>query len=274
MSPYHLPANAVLGAVAEFATIVGPPLAGVLIGWGGPIVVIAVDAATFGVLAATYRLAVPAVPAVPTRHAGFSVILRDRRLVGLLVLTFGFFLLFGPVYVALPVHVADDLHASAAVLGFYYTAFGIGALAGALASGYLRRWSLWPTTIGVVLGFGVAMLPLGLGAPTAVTLVCFALAGLIWAPFTPTSMALFQRSTTAANRTEVLTANAAVAAVSVPVGTVLGGPLVVAVGARETLLFSACGTLALGVAAAGIAVVARRRGPSRDPSSRPSVTEL
>jgi predicted MFS family arabinose efflux permease len=261
---HHLAANAVLTTIAEFPTIVGPPLAGILISWANAALVIAIDAATFAVLAATYRLAIPATAAAgradtPKSYtAGFSTIRHDHTLLGLLALTFGFFFLFGPFYVAMPIHVAEDLHASATVLGGYYTAFGIGAVAGALATGYLRRWPLWPTTIGIVLAFGAAMLPLGLGAPTAISVTCFAFAGMIWAPYMPTSVALFQRSTTTAKLPQVLAANGSITVLSVPLGTVLGGPLVAAIGASDTLVVCALATLALGVVAAGLLALRRQ----------------
>jgi predicted MFS family arabinose efflux permease len=258
---HHLPANAVLTTIGEFATIVGPPLAGLLIGWAGAVVVLAVDAATFAVLAVTYRFAVPdakpAEPAEKARAAGFTTIRRDRTLLGLLALSFGFFVLFGPTYAALPVHVAEELHAPATVLGWYYTAFGIGAVAGGLVTGYLRRWPMWPTTIGIVLAFGVTMLPLGLGAPTLVAVVSFGLGGAVWAPYMSVYMALFQRSTPAAELAPALAVNGAILMLAVPLGTVLGGPIVTAVGARPTLLACAVGTVALGVTAAATVAAGR-----------------
>jgi predicted MFS family arabinose efflux permease len=268
--PHHLPANALLTTITEVATIIGPPLAGLLIGWSGAATVIAVDAATFAVLAVTYRLALPRVGRADpiesgaSGSAGFGVIRRDRTLLGLLALTFGFFFLFGPVLVALPVHVTQDLHGSATALSVYYTAFGIGAATGGLAAGHLRRWSLWPTIVGVVLGFGAAMLPLGLAAPTPLALVAFAIAGLTSGPYTATSLALFQRTTTTALLPQVLAANGAVTILAVPLGTMLGGPLVSVLGARQTLLFSAITILALGLLAACLAAVRRRRGPRHD----------
>jgi predicted MFS family arabinose efflux permease len=271
---HHLAANAVLTIIAEFATIVGPPLAGILISYSNAVLVIAIDAATFAILAATYRLAIPptAGPAnTPrSRMTGFSIIRHDRTLLGLLTLSFGFFFLFGPFYVAMPIHVAEDLHASATVLGAYYTAFGIGAAAGGLATGYLRRWPLRPTTIGIVLTFGAAMLPLGLGAPTGISLTCFALAGMIWAPYMPTSIALFQRSTTTAKLPQVLAANGSITVLSVPLGTILGGPLVTAIGARGTLLVCAIATLTLGAVAAGLTT--RPRDQSATPAATSSET--
>ncbi|WKT97252.1 MFS transporter [Micromonospora soli] len=277
---HHLPANAVLGIIGDTATIIGPPLAGILISWAGPVWVIAIDAATFAVLALTYRLAVPAVErqdpteTAASRTAGFGIIRHNRPLLGLLALTFGFLLLFGSFYVAMPIIVTEDLHATATTLGLYYTAFGAGSLLGGLATRYLHRWPLWPTTIGIVVGFGVAMLPLGLDTPVGLSLPAFALAGLIWAPYLSTSMTLFQRSTTTTKLPQVLAANSAVTVLAVPLGTMLGGPLTTGIGARQTLLLCAGATIALGVVAAGLALL--RREPSatdNDPPLAGSATD-
>ncbi|MEU5782844.1 MFS transporter [Micromonospora lupini] len=273
---HHLPANAVLTTISGFATIVGPPLAGILIGWAGPVWVIAVDAATFAVLALTYRLALPGTETIhryergASRTAGFSVIRRQPALLGLLVLSLWFFFLFGPVYVAMPIHITDDLHASATLLGGYYTAFGVGGLIGGVAAGHLRRWPLRATTIGIVIGFGIAMLPLGLGAPVGLSLPAFALAGLIWAPYMSTSMALFQRSASTEQLPAVLAANGAVLVLAVPLGTMLGGPLVGAIGARPTLLFCAVAIVTLGLVAAGFAALRRSANvtPATEVSAR------
>jgi DHA3 family macrolide efflux protein-like MFS transporter len=95
-----------------------------------------------------------------------------------------------------------------------------------------------------------------------VSLLAMAVGGAIWAPYMPTSMALLQRSTTPTNRAQVLAANGAVTVVSVPAGTILGGPLVALFGARHTLLLCGLTITAFGVAAA--ALVARSRRPPAD----------
>ncbi|MGV9804630.1 MFS transporter [Micromonospora chersina] len=167
---------------------------------------------------------------------------------------------------AIPVLVTEDLRGSATTLGLYYTAFGAGSLLGGLATGHLHRWPLWPTTVGIVVGFGVAMLPLGLGAPVGLSLPAFALAGLIWAPYLPTSMAQFQRSISATALPRALAANSAVLVLAVPLGTMLGGPLTTGIGARRTLLLCAAATIALGLAT-GLALLARRRsGTGAEPT--------
>ncbi|WP_433494313.1 MFS transporter [Micromonospora sp. CA-248089] len=286
---HHLAANALLGVFGQAATIVGPPLAGLLIAWVGAVWVIAIDAASFAVLAASYRLVAPAVrnegavrregavchhagdrragddhedgereggdrrenpTAGPSRTSGFRIIARDRSLLGLLSLTFAFFFLFGPFYVAMPVHVTDDLRASAGTLAAYYTAFGVGSLLGGLLTGHLRGWPLRTTLAGIVALFGAALLPLGLGAPVVLSLPAFALAGLVWAPYQPTATALFQRRAGTVDLPRVLSANGAVSVLAVPLGTMLGGPATALLGARPTLLACAVTILALGLVAA------------------------
>jgi predicted MFS family arabinose efflux permease len=169
-----------------------------------------------------------------------------------------FFLLYGPVEVALPVHVSSDLHGSAALLGWFWSAFGVGAVIGSLAAPYLRSWPLWPTMIGIVAGWGLALLPLGLGASLAFSLVAFAAGGVIYAPYNSLAMAVFQDSVPTRNLTSVLAIRSGLMIVATPLGTALGGPLVDALGARGTLLASALTTVALAVLAA---LAGAARGP-------------
>ncbi|WP_327418133.1 MFS transporter [Streptomyces sp. NBC_01233] len=261
----HLAGNAVLSGVGSLSTVLGPPLAGALILRGGAVTVIAVDAATFLVLAATFFFGVPRDEAPApgeggSRTAGFAVIRRTPALLGLLGLSSAFFCLFGPVYVALPLHVSDGLGGPAGLLAAFYTAFGIGAVLGSVLAGYLSRLPMWPTTTGIVVAFGVFLLPTGLGAPTTVAVLGFAAAGLLWPPYAALSTALLQRSAPRHLLPQTLAASSAVHVLSVPLGTVLGGPLVAGLGARETLLVSAVSIAVLGLAAAGAARVAQRRG--------------
>jgi DHA3 family macrolide efflux protein-like MFS transporter len=268
----HLPGNAILGMLAEIATVVGPVIAAVLIGWSGAALVIAVDAATFALLAATYLIWVPktrrTAPAErkASSIAGFSAIWHDRQLLALVTLTFGFFFLYGPVQVALPIHAAAERGGSASTLVAYWTAFGIGAVLGGFVAGYLRRWSLWLTTVGIVVGWGIALLPLGLGAPSAIALIAFALGGFIWAPFFSTSMALLQRSTSDVARPQVIAANSALVTLSVPLGILVGGPVVQALGPLGAVTASAVLTIILGVAAGAFTLLrpGRFRQPARD----------
>jgi DHA3 family macrolide efflux protein-like MFS transporter len=254
---HHLAGNAVMGLLGEIAGLVGPAIAAAAIGVGGAPLAIAVDAATFAILAMTYLFAVPrahrAGPAkgAGERATGFATIFRSRALLALTALSFGFYLLYGPVQVALPVYAAEVPDGSAATLAAFWTAFGVGAVIGSFGAGHLKRRPIWPTTAGIVMGWGIALLPLGLGAPPLAALISFGVGGLIWAPFPSTSMALLQRSTDGPTRPQVLAANSTLVILSVPSGALVGGPLVGAIGAQPAITASAILTVSLGVAAFG-----------------------
>src|SRR4029453_6277049 len=114
---------------------------------------------------------------------GWATLLGQPRLLGLIAVTSVFFFLYGPVEVALPVHVADEMHGSAGLLGLYWTVFGLGATGGAVGGALLRRLSPWLVVVGIIVGWGVALLPLGLTGMVTPGLVGFAVGGLVYGPF-------------------------------------------------------------------------------------------
>ncbi|GAB6899010.1 MFS transporter [Kineosporia succinea] len=101
-----------------------------------------------------------------------------------------------------------------------------------------------------MLGVGICLLPLGLGAPAWLGVTSFALAGVSWAPYQATAMALFQRVAPAGRLAPVLAANSAVALLAAPAGVAAGGVLVGWWGAQVTLLASGLATITLGLGAA------------------------
>ncbi|MBD0694442.1 MFS transporter, partial [Streptomyces sp. CBMA123] len=246
-------ANALVSAIGSASVIVGPALAGFLAGAVGPAWIIGLDALSFAALAVrATRLEGPAAgeAGAPATAAGPHPLRRRPELLALLALTWAFNLLYGPVEVALPLHVTADLHAGPGLLGLYWTLFGAGAVLGALAAGTLRRLPLWPVTLGIVAGWGLALVPFGLGAPAALSLLCFALGGVVYGPFTALSLTLFQDRTPPGALTTVLAARSTALLTAAPVGTALGGPLTTALGPRQVLAASGLATLALALALA------------------------
>jgi predicted MFS family arabinose efflux permease len=267
--------NALLSTFTQAAVVVGPALAGGLTGLVGPGWVIGADAASFAVLAASCwaaarRRAGPVrkgvAPAAPAA-GGWRTILAQPRLLGLIAVTCVFFFLYGPVEVALPVHVAHELHGSPSLLGLYWTVFGIGATLGGLGAGLLRHRPPWLVVVGIIIGWGVALLPLGLTDAVVPGLVGFAAGGLIYGPFTAICTALFQRSSPPEALSRVLAARSALTIPSTALGTLLGGPVVSAVGGRPTLLLSALLTIALGASVAGVLWQRYRTAMGARPSS-------
>jgi MFS transporter, DHA3 family, macrolide efflux protein len=269
--------NTVFGLADQLSLMFGPALAGVVTAVAGPAVVIAADAASWIVLAISYAriapLAARAVRAGRTpgppgeapaaRTGAWAVIRSSPVLPGLLALSFVFYLLYGPVEVALPVHVATDLHGSAALLGAFWAVFGVGAVIGELSAPFLRRWRVWPTMTAIVLGWGLGLLPLGLHTPLWAALVAFFVAAVIWGPWMSLSMAVFQDASPPAALAQVIAARGALLILAAPLGTALGGPIVAAVGARGTLLASAVATIVLGLITTAVLVVRHAGKPAR-----------
>ncbi len=111
--------NSVFGLADQLSLMIGPALAGVVTALAGPAVVIALDAASWAVLAVSYARIAPLVapqaapaqapPAAPSTAAdaaapaasgAWALIRSNPVLPGLLALSFVFYLLYGPVEVA------------------------------------------------------------------------------------------------------------------------------------------------------------------------------
>jgi predicted MFS family arabinose efflux permease len=265
--------NALLSTFNQAAFILGPALAGALTALTGPGWVIGADAASFAVLAvACWRATGPpttgSTQAAESTSGAWRVIIDRPRLLGLVSVTCAFFLLYGPVEVALPVHVAEGLHGSPSLLGLYWTVFGIGATIGALGAAALRNSPPWKVVASIIIGWGVALLPLGLTDAVVPGLIGLAAGGLIYGPFSAISTALFQAGAPPQALSRVLAVRTALTTPSTALGTLLGGPLVTVLGGQRTLLISGLLTIALGVAVA-LAVRPRHAYRALTPNAQP-----
>ncbi|HEY7274119.1 MAG TPA: MFS transporter [Actinoplanes sp.] len=260
----RMAANTLVSTLNFAATIAGPAIAGILVTYASAALVVGLDALSYVFLAVVVgRTRLPrSEPVAPVDQAaarsGFGLLRSHPELLGLLTLTWFFNLLYGPVEVALPLHVTDDLHAPGTLLGLYWMLFGIGAVLGGLAIGALRQLPLWPVAVGIVIAWGLSLLPFGLGVPIAVTVACFTLGGAIYGPFVPLSVTLMQTTAPPQYLAAMLAARSAVLLTAAPLGTALGGPLTTAFGPRATLAGSGAATVALG-AVACVPLLVRRR---------------
>ena len=275
---HRIAGNTVFGLADQVSLMIGPALAGLVTALTGPALVITLDAVSWAVLAVSYARIrsprrPPAPPSAPPSGAragpGVWAMIRSRPVLpGLLALSFVFYLLYGPVEVALPVHVATDLHGSAALLGTFWAVFGVGAIAGELSAPFLRRWPVWPTMTGIVLGWGLALVPLGLPTPLWAGLAAFAAGAVIWGPWMSLSMAVFQDASPPGALAQVIAARSSLLILAAPIGTALSAPLVASLGARRTLLVSALATITLGLVTAAL-LATHRHHPAPAPPTPP-----
>jgi MFS family permease len=265
----RLAANSLVSSLNFAGTIAGPAIAGVLVTYVSAAYVLGLDALTYvflAVLVARLRLPESGRVSVVDQEAargGLALLRSHPELLGLLTLTWFFNFLYGPVEVALPLHVTSDLDAPGTLLGLYWMLFGIGALVGGLAVGALRQLPLWPVTVGIVVAWGLSLLPFGFHVPVAVTVICFTLGGMIYGPFVALSVTLMQATSPPQHLAAMLAARSAVLLTASPLGTALGGPLTTALGPRATLGGSGLATVVLGVIARAFLLARRRTSSDR-----------
>jgi MFS family permease len=181
-------ANAVASTVESLAFFAGPALAGILLAVSGTADVLAVAAALFGVAAVVVlRLDVPrsevsreveASTIFSECLAGFRVVFRHRELRVLIGLFTAQTLVAGLMLVYLVVIAIDVLGMGDSGVGYLNSAFGVGALVGALAAlGMTGARRLSPGFLIGLLLWGLPLVVLGLWSPVAGAFILFGIMG-------------------------------------------------------------------------------------------------
>lgn len=252
-------ANALYQVIIRAAGLVGPLLAGILIATIGASNLLWLNAASFvvsaGIIAVAVRERRPLQSPVRDEGQrrllaeiaeGFRFIRRDPVLLALVVTISVGSLLAEPLYpVVLPVY-AREVFGSAIDLGLIFAALASGSLAGNAVF-----WVVGPrlprraTIIG---GFTVRALTLWVLVflpPLWVIVAAVVVNALCLEPVNPMVMTVAQERIPAAMRGRVFGAIAAIAATTLPLGMLVYGWLLEAIGLQPTLLLLAAVNLAL-----------------------------
>lgn len=238
-------ANSLQQTVQRASIFIGPALAGLLIAGLGASQVLWIDAATFALSALLFILAVPAGSAQPLDTTGYLPqlleglrFLRRDRLIRSLVLTVAVTnFLDSPLFaVIFPVY-AKEIFSSASQLGFMLSAFGAGAVVGALSYGFLgKRLSRRSIFVGAFIIVGLGLVVLALRPPFIVVLIANFIAGLAAGPINPLLMTVFQERIPPNLRGRVFGMATAIALIAAPLGMVAAGFLVERFSVGATLL--------------------------------------
>lgn len=263
--------NALLFGQGQVALIVGPLAAGALIATIGSPATIGIDALTFAAMffcATRLRgdVDIPDDPEYQIPRNPLRLLLGHPKLGAILGVSLVFFLLYGPVEPAVPLHVRDSL-GGATVFGALGTAFGAGALVGTFAVGAVSKIRLWPAALAIIAGWGIAVLALGLSSTVWVALVVYGLGAMVYAPYPVILATALQTETDPRRLTSVGAAWTAVVIMTTPLGIIFGLPVIATFGGRETLLVSGGATILL--AAVGSIVALSRTRRSRGQAALP-----
>jgi MFS family permease len=236
--------------------ILGPTVGALLVATVDPWLPMVLNAGGFLVLlAALTGLATPPGTVGSRDHhqqSGWKII-RATSLWRLLSVAFGYNLLYGPVAVIIPLFVLNDLGAGEVTYGYLMTTLGVGAVVGALAAGYLRRFPAVGVLSVLLVAWGVALTLFATAQNPYWAGAAIAVCGLVWAPFLPVMYTAVQSRIARHDQQPVLTLWNAGYNIAGPLGVMLGGPYVALLGNRGGMLVAAILTASLAVPAVGAA---------------------
>ena len=235
--------------------IVGGPVAGRVLDQWNPRLLLLV-AISFAVMSALC-LSLPAFRPVRTAHPGpraagrnwlgLGVLFRFPAVVVLTACTVGMLCLDGIATVLYPVYCRTFLHVSAAGYGVLVSAAGLGALLGVVAGAGLSGRLPPRLRIGAVIACGAPLFGLLRFAPDLpAAVVLLALATFGWGPYFALDRTLVQRLVPDDVRSRLLGARMTISSLGFPLGSVIGGVLLGAIGVPAMILVIAGAYLALG----------------------------
>ena len=233
--PSHLweRANALDSSSDVLSTIIGAPLAGILVAFAGgewALGVTAVLYACAGIAMLSVRDAgfrPQGGPVLAEAWSGLVYVLRNRTLVGLALTFFSFTIGWGCLVISIPVLVLGRLHQGPATVGYMWGLVGVAGLVGMLVAGRIgtrgRERQLMAVSV-------LAMAAIMATVPVAqsVVLVTAALLAivLVETPFDIAFLTLRQRRSDPARFGRVFAVSVSLNMLGGPVGSALAGPLI------------------------------------------------
>jgi MFS family permease len=254
-------ANALEAASQNLALIVGPGLAGLLAVVGGP------PAALVGEVVLTL-VALALILRIPDLNRGASQRpepMREMIALGLrhiakervlrVVSVAGAFnnIAWGLLMIVFPLWAAHDLGSRSSASGALWAAFAFGSLTGAL--GFARFQAGHPperVAFAAMFASGAGMLTWLIAGSLPVALVLVALTAVLEGPVMASVFSLRQQRTPSGLQAQVVGTLGSVQIAAFSVGTAIGGPMVVALGPRSSILVAACTILLAGAIGAAV----------------------
>lgn len=254
--PDDLPnAIALNSSMFNAARLVGPAVAGVLIGWLGEGPVFALNALSYvAVLGALAMLRVPREPGKPagsvlgTMIEGFAYARRSEPIRDLLILL-SFISLVGIPYVVLfPLFARDVLGGDAGTLGLLTASAGLGSLIGALVLASRSTVQGLGPVIAVGSGvFGLSLIGFALSRSVALSSMLLVISGFAMIVVTASTNTVLQTIVTEEMRGRIMSLYTMAFVGMTPVGGLVGGSIADRVGGPVAVILGGAGCVVLSI---------------------------
>jgi MFS family permease len=221
-------AYSIIAFTAEISLLAGPPVGGLLGGWrpAWGFIVGGCGSLLFALaVLREKRQSVAGAQQTPQPWDGLIYLVRSPVLRGFGLLTFLFFLAYGPLEVSVPLISKGEFHTSGAGYGLIWTAYGIGAALGLLLLPKLYQ-QIAPHKILALIAATWGVFTMGLSVTHSYWLFCviFCAAGFMWSPYNPLESAAVQRYVPPNLRGSVFgIQSVAVYSLPAPLGAMIGG---------------------------------------------------
>lgn len=264
--------------VVNGARVIGPAVGGIAIRYVGIAPIFYYNSLSFLAMIAALTMMRPVVVAARRRNAvaelreGLQYIWRSPGIMWILALTAVVAVFIMNFSVIMPIIARDILHTGPAGLGWMWTAFGLGAVAGSMTvvtwSRAAVRSPLLLSTAGVA---GVSTLVLGFVTMMPAALLTLILAGWSTGAFFASANSAIQGRVTDVVRGRVLSVYSMIFAGSTPLGSLFVAGVASMKGAAVALM--AAGAVCLVAAAASAPSFMRQVGEPIDPGAEPVPAE-
>jgi len=250
--------NSLFESVTALSILIGPPIAGILIGLLSAGNVLWIDGASFLFSAVVVGLFVPALRPSETARpggryldellAGLRFLRADRLLLGMAVCVGISNLLTAPLFsVVIPVWV-DHYFGKASVLGLLGAVVGAATLAGALGYGVighrLSRRRLWLIAFALS---PIAIWVMGVTHALVIVIPAILMSYVFLGPINPLMVTVRHERIPTQMRGRVFATFSAITAVATPLGMVIAGFVIQGLGITKMLLLLAALTTLLGL---------------------------
>ena len=259
--------SAFVQAATQLTQLGGPILGGLLISWLSAPTVLLVDAATyvfsFFVIFVFVRAGKRVAPDESSRglFAGLRYVVKDKLLGPMMAAAAFINFVAQGLFAMLPVLVVRRFDENPKILGFFFAAFGAGALIGSLiAAQVVRKVALTKLAGLAILGMAVPLWLLAITLPWPLVLVVLALFGVFAPLVNAPVLALLTVRTPGALRPKVMTAVMTLSAIIGPLGFLAVGQALQYVGMTVVFLAIAAGFSAGAIA---FSVAVRRSGEEK-----------
>lgn len=270
-------ASALFQGANRVTLLLGPPLAGVLIGFIGAPAVLAVDSATYAISVFLLGVFVPATKPMPQTEEdrGFRAGLRWARRDPLFRAWRLSFIVgdmaWQAIFIALPVLVVTRYDSDPRIVGAMFAAFGVGAVLGnTVAYRLVKRLDGLTLIARIALGQALPLWVLVFEIPAWAAIAVLGASGLANGLINPSLHAIMTLRIPPELRATVISSFMTVFALAMPIGILGAGPLLDLLGV--TPVFAICAGIQTVVMAlvAGAAVRARTAGTLAAPATSTS----